>query len=341
MDTSAVDNLEFRGEDSEECHKFISAVLKYAYAQGKQRDDEWVADFAATCFKGEALRWWTGVGPQTQESWKLLRHSMSRKYRPSFHGRSGEEAETFVHLVYDRALDAGKQRDNQWLADFVLACFKGGALRWFSSLDPTIQNDWRLLQEAIFKEYPSDDVSGLPRTTPTPAASVASAYPGKPLRRGRVRVAQQGGWHLPTLYLSRTLDRDGNVVYTGSKDDALEVEYDPNLDAPQDVIIPDSHLGQYDLLSISLYHQENTGSECAGVLCVLDSKTSKSSARSNYPPLKKQWKIVNDSASTSSERTTIVPVTEAGQLTISYRGSALYFYYRTSTNIASFVFEPL
>ncbi|KAG8943839.1 hypothetical protein FRC04_002462 [Tulasnella sp. 424] len=188
---------------------------------------------------------------------------MTQYYRPSFYGRSGEEAEQFVHLVCKRALDAGKQGDNQWITEFVPTCFKGGALRWFSSLDPTIQNDWKLLQEAIFRQYPSDDVSALQRyayfpstfpflllndaneavgpsrrTTPTPAAAVASAHPGKLLKRGRVRVLQKSVAH--TRYLSRTLDREGRVVYTQSMDDALQVEYDTNRDGPQAVIIPNT-----------------------------------------------------------------------------------------------------
>lgn len=341
MDTSAVDNLEFRGEDSEECTRFISALLKYAYAQGKLRDDEWLVDFATTCFKGEALRWWMRFGPNVQRNWTQLHQGMAQKYRPSFYGRSGEEAEKFVQLVYDRAVDAGKQKDNKWIADFVITCFKGGALRWFCSLDPDVQNDWRLLQEAIFKQYPADDVSALQRTTPTPAAAVASAYPGKPVKRGRVRVTQRFDFLVAPRYLSRTLTPDGNVVCTEAIGDALEVVYDPNRDGPQDVIIPDSQIGQYDLLTLSLYHQENTGSECAGILGVLDSKTSKSSARSNYPPLKNQWKIVNDSASTSSERTTIIPATEAEQLNICVGNQDIGFYYVPINGVASLFFEPL
>lgn len=258
--SKAVDNLEFRGEDSEECNKFISAVLNYAFTQGKQRDDEWVADFVATCFRDDALRWWTGLNPHTQESWKQLRHAMTQYYRPSFYGTSGEEAEQFVHLVYKRALDAGRQGDNRWIAEFVPTCFKGGALRWFSSLDLTARNDWGLLQEAIFRQYPSADVSAcsrffLPspfpftstlcndilvythRITPTPAAAAAPAHPVTSFKKGRVRVEQAGVY--PTFYLSRTFGRQGMVVRTQSRDDALQVEYDPTCNGPQELVIPD------------------------------------------------------------------------------------------------------
>lgn len=141
----------------------IGCVKIHLYS-GQKRDDAWVADLAVTCFKVDVLRWWTGLEPQAQGSWTQLRHYMTRYYRPSFYRKSGEEAEQFVHLIYKRALDARKQGDNQWIAEFVPTCFKGGALRWFSSLDPTIQNDWRLLQEAISKQYLSDYVSALLRS---------------------------------------------------------------------------------------------------------------------------------------------------------------------------------
>lgn len=149
--------LEFCGRDAEECERFINAVTRQALAAGKQRDDQWSADFAASCFIGGALRWWDGLDERTQSSWRLLRKAMLSRYRPLFYGRSGEEAEEFVHMVQERALDAGKQQDNEWIAAFISSCFVSNALRWYSSLDSDLQDDWKRLRLAILARFPRED----------------------------------------------------------------------------------------------------------------------------------------------------------------------------------------
>lgn len=216
-----------------------------------------VADFAATCLKGDALRWWTGLNSQIQGSWAQLRNHLAYRYRPSFYGRSGEEAEKFVHNVYERAYDSGKQGNNQWIANFVALCFKGGALRWFSSLDSIVQNDWRLLQEAIFTQYPTDAVDYKPRwslsslfcysrtkpakyairTVPTPAATQAPPSSGNPLKRGLVQVRRRNVSDI--YYLSQRLGVGGHVERTRIRVDALEVMYNPTLEDAQALIVPD------------------------------------------------------------------------------------------------------
>ncbi|KAG8921476.1 hypothetical protein FRC01_000231, partial [Tulasnella sp. 417] len=142
--------------DAEECEEFISAVTKHAHDQGKLRDDEWIADFVATCVTHDALRWWSGLDKATRGDWDALRQAMFSRYQPKFYGKSGEEAEEFVHTVRQRARDAGKQRDNDWIITFVSDCFVGDALRWHVSLDPNIQDNWKMLQAAIFVQWPRE-----------------------------------------------------------------------------------------------------------------------------------------------------------------------------------------
>ncbi|KAG8896863.1 hypothetical protein FRC00_005161 [Tulasnella sp. 408] len=63
------------GDPAAEAEDFVVAIKKCAFKERKQRDNDWLCDFAATCFRGEALRWFAKLemeGPQVVESWKLL-----------------------------------------------------------------------------------------------------------------------------------------------------------------------------------------------------------------------------------------------------------------------------
>lgn len=70
----------FQGIDQTELFEFIYAIRNKAMQQGKQRDDEWLADYAATCCFGEALHWHLGLPEDVQCSWKLLLKSLIEKY---------------------------------------------------------------------------------------------------------------------------------------------------------------------------------------------------------------------------------------------------------------------
>ncbi|KAG8902884.1 hypothetical protein FRB99_003988 [Tulasnella sp. 403] len=76
--------LAFSGGENEDCRTFIHWVKKYAFQAGKQRDDLWVADYAATLLVGDALQWFaTELDEDTSESWKELQKALILKYRPS------------------------------------------------------------------------------------------------------------------------------------------------------------------------------------------------------------------------------------------------------------------
>ncbi|KAG9031770.1 hypothetical protein FS837_002891 [Tulasnella sp. UAMH 9824] len=231
-------HLEFRGRDAEECERFINAVARQALAAGKQRDDQWPADFAASCFVGGALRWWDGLDERTQSSWRLLRKTMLSRYRPLFHGRSGEEAEEFVHIVQERALDVGKQQDNEWIAAFISSCFVGNALRWYSSLDSDVQDDWKRLRQAILTRFPRED-PGAPSVSiiPTPASAGPPAPVRMGPRRGRIRVLCAPSSTI--FYISKKLDASGYVVLTADPSEALHVVYNPSSRERQALHIPD------------------------------------------------------------------------------------------------------
>ncbi|KIO15373.1 hypothetical protein M407DRAFT_35065 [Tulasnella calospora MUT 4182] len=44
MSANGPDHLEFQGKDLKECEQFIATVNKYARAEDKFRDDQWIAD---------------------------------------------------------------------------------------------------------------------------------------------------------------------------------------------------------------------------------------------------------------------------------------------------------
>lgn len=76
----SIEDLFFDGSDPRECDKFIASVRKLAIAESKQRDDEWMADFAGSCFVGKALRWYESLDDEVQCSWKQLRRALLAQY---------------------------------------------------------------------------------------------------------------------------------------------------------------------------------------------------------------------------------------------------------------------
>lgn len=73
-----------------------------------------------------------------------------------FEGTCKSECESFVHAVRNHARVVGRSRDNDWIIDFVAACFLGDALHWYEELGPTVQNDWDLLRKAILGWHSAD-----------------------------------------------------------------------------------------------------------------------------------------------------------------------------------------
>ncbi|KAG8938731.1 hypothetical protein FRC04_007828 [Tulasnella sp. 424] len=70
-----------------------------------------------------------------------------------FTGSEGFTCHQFIRAIREQALNAGKQRDNQWMLDYASVRFDGEALEWFEALEDEIQNDWTLLRRAILARY--------------------------------------------------------------------------------------------------------------------------------------------------------------------------------------------
>ncbi|KAG8906405.1 hypothetical protein FRC01_008035, partial [Tulasnella sp. 417] len=257
MSTDDLSNLEFRGKDLQECERFIAAINRRAHAEGKLRDDQWIADLVAICLSNGALIWWSLLDEETQGSWRLLRKAMISRFRPLFHGKSGAEAEEFVGQIRQRALDVGKLNDQYWTAEFASGCFSGRALRWYMSLDSGVRGDWVLLQQAIFAQYSEgcEEALLLP-TVPTPALAAAGPMANQARLRGRIKACSKRD--RASYYLSKKPAVGGHVgrmMLTTAVTEALEVECELPLspDRLQTLYIPDGQIEGYDTLGMKWY----------------------------------------------------------------------------------------
>jgi hypothetical protein len=77
-----------------------------------------------------------------------------------FYGHDGEECEKFVTAVRRIARREGKQHDGTWIADALEGCFEGEALRWHVELDDDVKRDWKQLEKALLRKYPSSAAQG-------------------------------------------------------------------------------------------------------------------------------------------------------------------------------------
>jgi len=151
---------------------------------------------------------------------------MSGAADPIFRGDDGAECEAFIGAIRKSALEKGRQRDNDWIADFASSCFVGQALRWFETLDDSIQGDWKLLRQAMLERYPyqASSVSIQNRSViPTPAAAPPVAQPvplrssSTPFRRIR-RIAPELRV-LPTVPNPKESTDDGIVGVAVNEND--------------------------------------------------------------------------------------------------------------------------
>ena len=59
-----------------ECQEFILFVRQQAVEGNKARDNDWIADYAASCITGSALEWFEDLDEEVTLDWKLLRRAL-------------------------------------------------------------------------------------------------------------------------------------------------------------------------------------------------------------------------------------------------------------------------
>ncbi|KAG9040505.1 hypothetical protein FS837_000527 [Tulasnella sp. UAMH 9824] len=101
------------------------------------------------------------------------------EYDFCFRGIDGEECMGFIRQVRRKALEAGKSRDKEWMADYAVSCFADDALKWSMNVHRDVLEDWDVLQRALMQEYCNYNVSSVERsgsggTTTAPAAPAAA-----------------------------------------------------------------------------------------------------------------------------------------------------------------------
>ncbi|KAG9029574.1 hypothetical protein FRB95_005203 [Tulasnella sp. JGI-2019a] len=72
----------FSGKSDEQVAPFIRRIQEISFAQGRQRDNDWQADYAATCLDGDALRWYSELNDETRNSWNELRRALLQRFPP-------------------------------------------------------------------------------------------------------------------------------------------------------------------------------------------------------------------------------------------------------------------
>lgn len=70
------DPLLFQGIDGVECEEFIFAIRRKAIDAGKSKDNEWLLEFASSCFIGDALRWHIELDDEIAGDWRRLQRAM-------------------------------------------------------------------------------------------------------------------------------------------------------------------------------------------------------------------------------------------------------------------------
>lgn len=115
-------------------------------------------NLASASLTEDALRWHANLNATIRDDWDLFQAALLDKFWPTFRGKDGVECENFVARIRRRVLHEGKERDNDWIIANVSASFVGNALRWYTTLEAEAQEDWKLLQKALFQQYPAPDV---------------------------------------------------------------------------------------------------------------------------------------------------------------------------------------
>lgn len=73
----------FRGNDVE---GFIKSIRRQAFQSDKLEDDQWIANYAATCLGGDALKWYSALDPEVRGNWKVLEEKLLERFTPPTEG---------------------------------------------------------------------------------------------------------------------------------------------------------------------------------------------------------------------------------------------------------------
>ncbi|KAG8912723.1 hypothetical protein FRC01_004938, partial [Tulasnella sp. 417] len=92
--------LSFSGAPDEKAAAFIQSLNRRAFAQGKSKDDEWLAQYAAACLSDDALTWYYSLADEAQNSWKKMCPALLKEFsnKPARAARAVIEAESDIEV---------------------------------------------------------------------------------------------------------------------------------------------------------------------------------------------------------------------------------------------------
>lgn len=86
-------------------------------------------------------------------------------------GEHGLGCHAFLRMVRIKALEAGRENDDVWVAHYAAACLDGPAIHWFEKLDDAVQESWKHLRRALLARWAPD---------PSPSAPIGSGLTPSP-----------------------------------------------------------------------------------------------------------------------------------------------------------------
>ncbi|KAG8888370.1 hypothetical protein FRB98_007765 [Tulasnella sp. 332] len=78
---SPVEHITFEGRKNESVTLFLQNVKRIAFAEGRQRDQEWLADYVETCLAEKALEWYIALDQKIRYDFDALRVAMVERFR--------------------------------------------------------------------------------------------------------------------------------------------------------------------------------------------------------------------------------------------------------------------
>ncbi|KAG8941332.1 hypothetical protein FRC04_004612 [Tulasnella sp. 424] len=72
--------LSFGGAPEEKAATFIQNLNRQAFAKGKSKDDEWLAQYAAACLSDDALAWYYSLAEEVQNSWRKMCPALLKEF---------------------------------------------------------------------------------------------------------------------------------------------------------------------------------------------------------------------------------------------------------------------
>ncbi|KAG8864827.1 hypothetical protein FRB96_003413 [Tulasnella sp. 330] len=110
-----------------------------------------------------------------------------------FHGNENENVAAFLQKVKRVAFAQGRQRDQEWLVDYVEACLSDKALLWYTKLDERTWSDFNSLRVAMLEHFATP--VNIPPAAPAaaPIASILARRPSQSNPRGRISFMRHDG----------------------------------------------------------------------------------------------------------------------------------------------------